>query len=83
MIVFGESIWLWVYYSVYVVIALVFLFVNTRSLKNDNGDYVPDMMDFIIVHVWAALWPVAWGIELAVWLVRKYLKIWHSLAGRA
>jgi len=83
VIVFGESIWLWVYYSVYVVIALVFLFINTRSLTNDSGDYVPDMMDFIIVHGWAALWPVAWGIELSVWLVRKYLKICHSLAGRA
>ena len=59
MIIFGESFWLWAYYSVYVFIALVFLFVNTRSLKKDSGDYVPDMMDFIIVHVWAVLWPVA------------------------
>lgn len=83
MILFNDTLLIWVFYSVYVVIALVFLIVNTRSLKMDCGDYVPDMMDFIIVHVWAALWPVAWSIELAVWLVRKYLKIWHSLAGKA
>jgi hypothetical protein len=78
-----ESFWLWAYYSAYAVVALTVLFTNTRSLKKDSGDYVPDMMDFIIVHVWAALWPVAWGIELVVWLVRKYLKIWRILAGRS
>lgn len=82
MIIFGESIWLWVYFIAYAVVALIAVVIYTRSLTKDSGEYEPDLMDFIIVHVWAALWPVAWSIELALWLVRKYQKTWLRLAGK-
>lgn len=81
--VFGESLWLWVYYIIYVAVALIAVFLYTRTLTRDNGEYEPDMMDFIIVHIWAVIWPVAWSIELAIWLVRKYQKIWRRLAVRS
>ncbi|EJC6256957.1 hypothetical protein [Klebsiella aerogenes] len=83
MMVFGESLWLWVYYIIYVAVALIAVFLYTRSLTRDSGEYEPDMMDFIIVHIWAVIWPVAWSIELAIWLVRKYQKLWRKLAVRS